>query len=90
MSAELTDAENMVIGAIASIFTVGALQPTIYMKNAMAQGMKPSLDPSVLYRGVGVNLGSSLKVSVEFATDILRNCIRRNKKHLTKNGKSYL
>lgn len=78
MSAELTDAENMAIGAIAATFCVGALQPTIFMKNAMAQGKPPSLDPRVLYRGVGINLGNEMgQMSLQFGvTGFLKRVFR--------------
>ena len=67
MSANLSDGENMIIGALSSFGTVGLLQPTLFLKNARAQGLEASLDPRVLYRGVGVNLANEMgQLSLQF------------------------
>ena len=67
MSANLSDGENMIIGALSSFGTVGLLQPTLYLKNARAQGLEASFDPRVLYRGVGVNLANEMgQLSLQF------------------------
>ena len=67
MSADMSDAENMIIGALSSFGTVGLLQPTLYLKNARAQGLAPSFDPRGLYRGVGVNLANEMgQLSLQF------------------------
>ena len=67
MSANLSDAENMIIGGLSSFGTVGLLQPTLYLKNARAQGLEASFDPRVLYRGIGVNLANEMgQLSMQF------------------------
>lgn len=49
----LTDLENTVLG-IGSGAVVGiTMQPTLYWKNAAQQGMPFTLNPRLLYRGLG-------------------------------------
>ena len=67
MSADLSEIENTIIGAFAACIVVGTLQPTIYLKNAAAQGLPLTMNPRVLYRGVGINLGNEMgQLSAQF------------------------
>jgi hypothetical protein len=60
----LTDSENVILGVASASNVAVTLQPTIYWKNAAAQGLPFTLRPSLLFRGCGVNL---LKESSEMA-----------------------
>jgi hypothetical protein len=67
MSADLNDTENVAIGAASAVLVVASLQPTIYLKNAAAQGLPLTMNPRVLYRGVGVNLVNEMgQLSAQF------------------------
>lgn len=56
MSSELSEAQNVLLGATASFVQAVILQPTIYWKNAAQQGLKFTWDPRVVYRGLGAAL----------------------------------
>ena len=67
MSGDLSSVENVLIGAFASCIVVGTLQPTIFLKNAAAQKLPLSMNPRLLYRGVGVNLFNEMgQLSAQF------------------------
>ena len=53
---DLTDAEQGAVGGIAAVIEALLLQPTTYAKNARQQGLALTLDPRVLYRGIGAAL----------------------------------
>ena len=67
MSASLTDAENTTVGAVAATVETLVLQPTLYCKNAAAQGMPLTLDPRLLYRGLTASLLNEVgQLSLQF------------------------
>ena len=56
MSAELTEAENSIVGSTAAVIETLLLQPTLFYKNALAQGLPLTLNPVTLYRGIGASM----------------------------------
>lgn len=56
MSHELSESQNMAIGAIAAFSQSMILHPTIYWKNAAQQGLPFTLNPRFLYRGLKASL----------------------------------
>ena len=52
----LTDAENVLIGAICGTADTTLLQSTNYWKNAQQQRLPFTMDPRVLYRGYTANV----------------------------------
>lgn len=60
MSECLTNAQNIGIGSIAATMQGVLLQPTLYWKNASAQGLPFTLNPALLYRGVGASIGNEV------------------------------
>jgi len=56
MSNQLTERENLAIGGIAAFSQSMMLHPTIYWKNAAQQGLRFTLNPFLLYRGLRVCL----------------------------------
>lgn len=61
MSAELNELQNASVGMTVGVIEVAILQPLNYAKNMVQQGRSISMNPKVLYRGVGancVNMGS--------------------------------
>eukprot|EP00038_Savillea_parva_P011222 m.196022 g.196022 ORF g.196022 m.196022 type:complete len:265 (+) comp19676_c0_seq1:208-1002(+) len=52
----LNDGENMALGGAAAFVEAVILQPTIYWKNAAQQGRPFTLNPKLLYRGIGAAL----------------------------------
>lgn len=56
MSGDLSEAENVAVGAVASGIQAVILQPTIYWKNAAQQGLPFTANPSLLYRGMAASL----------------------------------
>ena len=60
MSADLTEHENAIIGGTAAFVETIILQPTIFAKNAVAQRIPLTLDPRVLYRGIGPALANEM------------------------------
>jgi hypothetical protein len=56
MSEKLTEAENVVVGSIASFVQATILQPTLYWKNAAQQGLPFTMNPKLVYRGIGASL----------------------------------
>eukprot|EP00967_Tisochrysis_lutea_P059206 scaffold75491_cov36-Tisochrysis_lutea.AAC.3 len=65
---ELSEGENVVLGVTSASLVAVTLQPTLYWKNAAAQGLPFTLRPSVLFRGCGVNLiKESSEMALQFA-----------------------
>jgi hypothetical protein len=58
----LNEVENMGLGGAAAFVEAIALQPTIYWKNAAQQGLAFTLNPKLLYRGIGAALVCRLSV----------------------------
>ena len=56
MSVELTEGENAVLGVTAAIMEGVLLQPTLYWKNMRQQNLPLSVDPRLIYRGMGAAL----------------------------------
>lgn len=56
MSSQLTEKQNVAIGAIAAFAQCTTLHPTIYWKNAAQQGLPLVLNPRILYRGLKAGL----------------------------------
>jgi len=52
----LSEMENTVLGASAAFVEAIVLQPTIYWKNARMQGLPFTVNPRVVYRGLGAAL----------------------------------
>jgi hypothetical protein len=67
MSGEFTERENLMIGSSAATIECLCLQPTLYAKNAMALGWPLTLNPMVLYRGIGASLANEVgQMSLQF------------------------
>mmetsp|Transcript_28339 Transcript_28339/g.68064 ORF Transcript_28339/g.68064 Transcript_28339/m.68064 type:complete len:266 (+) Transcript_28339:49-846(+) len=65
----LTEGENMALGASAAFVEAVILQPTIYWKNAAQQGLPFTMNPSILYRGLGAALCNEMgQMAVQFGT----------------------
>jgi len=58
MSSELTEGQNIAVGAIASFTQAVILQPTIFWKNAAQQGIPFTLNPRIVYRGMAAGLAN--------------------------------
>ena len=52
----LSVGENFALGGIAGTIEVIILQPMLYCKNATQQGIPLTLNPAVLYRGIGMSI----------------------------------
>ena len=62
------------VGAIAAFAETVLLQPTLYAKNARAQGLPLSLNPRILYRGSFLNIFNEVQcMGVQFSTTELFN-----------------
>lgn len=67
MSKELNDRQNVLLGSVAAFIEGIILQPTIYWKNAKAQGLRFTLNPRKLYRGTGASIFNECAVmSLQF------------------------
>lgn len=65
-------AKQFGIGGVAALIEAVLLQPTLYWKNARAQGLPMSLSPRVLYRGSAINIFNEMQcLGVQFATTSL-------------------
>ena len=63
----LLPAQNAALGALAGTIEVLLLQPMLYCKNAAQQSLPLSLDPRVLYRGVGISVSNmTVLTAVQF------------------------
>jgi len=60
MSGDLSELENVGVGAVASGIQAVILQPTIYWKNAAQQGLPFTMNPKFLYRGMGASLANEM------------------------------
>lgn len=56
MSTKLNQLENATVGMTVGVIEVVCLQPLNYAKNMVQQGKSISMDPRILYRGVGANM----------------------------------
>lgn len=62
MSVHLTESQNFSLGVIAALIEGFLLQPTVYWKNARAQNLPFSLNPSLLYRGTGASIINEMQM----------------------------
>lgn len=71
--------ENALLGVCAGTIEVTMLQPMLYCKNASQQGLPFTVDPRVLYRGLGVSvINMSVLTGVQFPlTGIVSKAITR-------------
>ena len=56
MSVELSEGENALLGVTAALIEGVLLQPTVYWKNMRQQKLPLSVDPRLIYRGMGAAL----------------------------------
>jgi len=56
MSSHLTETQNIALGTMASVCQCIITQPTLYWKNAAQQSLPFTINPRIVYRGIGVNL----------------------------------
>ena len=77
MSADLTEFENTLLGASAAVIEGTLLQPTVYAKNAQQQRLPQTLDPRLLWRGLGPALAIEMgHLSLSFgATSAIRRYV---------------
>ena len=62
MSHELTDMENIGVGVGAAFIEAVLLQPTLYWKNARAQGLPFTLNPRIMYRGTFTSILNEMQM----------------------------
>jgi len=68
MSRELNARQNVLLGTVVAIVEGLLVQPTLYWKNARAQGLRFTLDPRILYRGTGAALANEIQsMQLQFA-----------------------
>ena len=60
MSSCLTETENALLGGVTAVTIAVTLQPTLYWKNARQQNLPLTLDPRLLYRGMGPQLANEI------------------------------
>lgn len=60
MSADLTDAQNVVVGSVAAFIQAVSLQPTLYWKTASTNNLPFTLNPAVVYRGTGASIANEI------------------------------
>lgn len=53
---DLSEGENILLGGIAALTEGILLQPTLYWKNCLQQGLPLSMSPRMIYRGTGAAL----------------------------------
>jgi hypothetical protein len=69
-------AKQFGVGGVAALIEAVLLQPTLYWKNAKAQGLPMSFSPRVLYRGSTINIFNECQcLGVQFATTALLSSI---------------
>jgi hypothetical protein len=56
MSSDLSEGQNIAVGAVAAFTQATILQPTIFWKNAAQQGIPFTLNPCIVYRGMAAGL----------------------------------
>ncbi|KAJ9451838.1 putative mitochondrial carrier C19G12.05 [Diplonema papillatum] len=52
----LNPGENVVVGVICGCVEVMVMQPVLYCKNAVQQGFPLTMNPKILYRGLGISV----------------------------------
>lgn len=62
MSKNLTEYENAALGVTAAFIEGIMLQPSLYWKNAKAQGLPFTLNPRVIYRGTAASLYNEMQM----------------------------
>ena len=62
MSGSLTDVENFSLGVFAAFVEAISLQPTLYWKNARAQGLPFTINPRVIYRGTAASVLNEMQM----------------------------
>ena len=62
MSGSLTDSENFSLGVFAAFIEAICLQPTLYWKNARAQGLPFTLNPRIIYRGTAASVLNEMQM----------------------------
>jgi hypothetical protein len=62
MAENLTERQNFLLGTIAAFIEGVILQPTLYWKNAKAQGLPFTLNPRLLYRGTGASIFNEMQM----------------------------
>lgn len=72
-----TEAESTALGAAAAFVEAVILQPTIYWKNAAQQGLPFTVNPRIVYRGMGAALANEMgQMGLQFgATATLQKAI---------------
>ena len=69
MSHSLSDQENVGLGVFAALVEAICLQPTLYWKNARAQGLPFTLNPRMIYRGTTMSMINEMQMmGVQFGT----------------------
>ena len=63
MSHSLSDQENVALGVFAALVEAICLQPTLYWKNARAQGLPFVLNPRMIYRGTTMSIINEMQHS---------------------------
>jgi|MDTB01.1.fsa_nt_gb hypothetical protein len=73
---EVNVSRSFGVGALAAFCEAVVLQPTLYAKNARAQGLPMSFSPRVLYRGSTINiLNEQCCMGVQFTTTAILTSI---------------
>lgn len=74
----LDERENVLLGVSVAVIEGLLLQPTLYWKNARAQGLPLTLSPRILYRGIGASLTNEAgQMSIQFGvTGLLKALIQ--------------
>lgn len=80
---ELNTVENTILGGCTAFVIGVTLQPTLYWKNAAQQGKPFTLNPRILYRGLGAALLAEVgQMALQFAlTGRVKNLILRGDIH---------
>jgi len=58
----MSDSENVATGIGAALFESLLLQPTLYWKNARAQGLPFTISPSLVYRGTSTSIVNEMQM----------------------------
>lgn len=76
---KLSPGENCLLGIVTGVMSKACNYPLLVWKNTVQQGLKISLDPRIVYRGLPMaclNLGGTN--AVQFAsTGFFQNCVAR-------------
>ena len=74
---KLNPLENALLGVASGTIEVTILQPMLYCKNATQQGIKLTLDPKLLYRGLGMSVfNMSVLTGIQFPlTGMVSNAV---------------